>query len=1016
VASLSERLTAQFYDWEKLGRGWCTFETPVDLEPDFYPFFFHVSPPQTKIIDDGKVPNIFGRIANMFSKPPEPQEEEEDQESIPVNAYVFNCHEALTIYSLILPKEHKVDIQETEQLLLMLSYCRYPVSFEIIGSHQRISLQLVCRESDAYHVQSQLKAYFPDCIIQERKDLMDELVEHARAGCVVDYGLRDEFICPIAMAENFKLDPFIGLFASLEHLQEKEYAVIQVLFKGAINPWAESILRSVTDKEGKPFFADAPDMLPLAKKKVAFPLFAVGIKIMGAGRYMDRAVQITDGVGKSLVRIFTNSGNALIPLYSNEAIYSFELKASDIFRRESHRVGMLLNSRELATLVHLPSESVNSQILERIARKTKAAPSITEGHKLILGSNEHQGKAKEVTVSASQRLRHIHIIGATGTGKSTMILSMIRQDIRLANGVAVLDPHGDLIENILPHIPFNRRKDVLIIDPSDRDYPVGFNFLTAHSEIEKDILSSDLVAVFKRLSTSWGDQMNSVLANAILAFLESSTGGTMVDLRRFLVEKTFRDTFLKTVSDPSIKYYWQKEYPLLKSNSIGSILTRLDTFLRPKLIRNMVAQKKGLDFESILDTQKILLIKLSQGLIGNENSYLLGTVIVSKIHQAAMARQAKEERKDFFIYIDEFQNFITPSMSAILSGARKYHVGLVLAHQDMQQLVKYDSELASAVVSNAGTRICFRLGDVDARRFDSGFSFFDASDLENLGIGEAIARVERPDYDFSLQTIPVPTIEQAEAEQIKADVISRSRQTHGTPREEVEAQLQELIAEPEENIQPVKNEPAQTSPSATSEPSTTPRPSTAQQEIKPIPLEVQKETFEKLIKHKEESQHRYLQNLIKRMSESRGYKAIIEEPTSDGKGRVDVHLDRNGKKIAVEVCVTTEIDWEIHNIEKCLQSGYDLVVECSNDKKTLHALKKKIEGVFKDELKKKILVFEPEHLFQFLDMEVARDATTEVKVKGYRVKIEYNPDPHAETKRDAVSRTVFDAANKKKKK
>jgi hypothetical protein len=382
-----------------------------------------------------------------------------------------------------------------------------------------------------------------------------------------------------------------------------------------------------------------------------------------------------------------------------------------------------------------------------------------------------------------------------------------------------------------------------------------------------------------------------------------------------------------------------------------------------------------------------------------------------------MARQAKEDRKDFFIYIDEFQNFITPSMSAILSGARKYHVGLVLAHQDMQQLLKYDPELASSIVSNAGTRICFRLGDVDARRFENGFSFFEASDLENLGIGEAIARVERPDYDFSLTTVPVPQIEPTEAENIKADVINRSRAAHGTPREEVEAQLQELIAEPEEHIEPaIKKEPALQQPSAPSQPSTPSRTSTPQQEIKPIPFEVQKETAEKFIKQKEESQHRYLQNLIKRMSESRGYKAIIEEPTSDGKGRVDVHLERNNKRIAVEVCVTTEMDWEMHNIEKCLQSGYDLVVECSNDKKTLENIRRKIEGIFNDELKKKILVFEPDALFQFLDMEVAKDATTEVKVKGYRVKVEYNPDPHAETKRDAVSRTVFDAANKKRKK
>jgi len=317
------------------------------------------------------------------------------------------------------------------------------------------------------------------------------------------------------------------------------------------------------------------------------------------------------------------------------------------------------------------------------------APAIATGHPFILGTNIHQGREAEVSVSAEQRLKHTHVIGATGTGKSTLLLSLITQDIEQGNGFAVLDPHGDLIESVLSRVPENRTNDVVLIDPSDTAFPVAFNILTAHSEIEKDILSSDLVAVFRRFSTSWGDQMNSVLANAILAFLENERGGTLMDLRRFLVEKEFREGYLRTVTDPHIAYYWQKEYPLLKSTSIGPILTRLDTFLRPKPIRYMVAQRRGLDFEKILNTKKILLIKLAQGLIGDENSYILGTTFVSKIYQAAMARQAKakDERSNFYLYVDEFQNFITPSMSAILSGARKYHLGLILAHQDMQQLV-----------------------------------------------------------------------------------------------------------------------------------------------------------------------------------------------------------------------------------------------------------------------------------------------------------------------------------------
>ena len=202
--------------------------------------------------------------------------------------------------------------------------------------------------------------------------------------------------------------------------------------------------------------------------------------------------------------------------------------------------------------------------------------------------------------------------------------------------------------------------------------------------------------------------MTSVLGNAILAFLESERGGTLVDLRRFLVEPGFRAQFLETVRDPEVVYFWHNEFPLLAGRPQAPLLTRLDTFLRPKLVRHMVAQKENrIDFASIMNKGKIFLAKLAQGAIGEENAFLLGTFLVSKFHQLAMSRQevSEEERRNFYLYIDEFHNFVTPSMAAILAGARKYHLGLILAHQDLRQLWNRDSELASAVLSNASTRV-----------------------------------------------------------------------------------------------------------------------------------------------------------------------------------------------------------------------------------------------------------------------------------------------------------------------
>ena len=268
------------------------------------------------------------------------------------------------------------------------------------------------------------------------------------------------------------------------------------------------------------------------------------------------------------------------------------------------------------------------------------------------------------------------IIGASGTGKSTLLFNLIRQDIENGEGVALLDPHGDLTERILGIIPPERINDVVLVDPADEEFSVGFNILSAHSEQEKTLLASDLVSVFQRLSTSWGDQMQSVLQNAILAFLNSSRGGTLADLRRFLVEPAFRTEFLKSVSDPNVLYYWQKGFSHLSGNkSVGPILTRLEMFLAQRPIAHMVSQPENkLNFGEIMDTGKIFLAMLPEGLLGRENSYLLGAVLVSKFQQLVMARQAKKiaARRNFWIYIDEFANFITPTMAEILSGARKY--------------------------------------------------------------------------------------------------------------------------------------------------------------------------------------------------------------------------------------------------------------------------------------------------------------------------------------------------------
>lgn len=291
-------------------------------------------------------------------------------------------------------------------------------------------------------------------------------------------------------------------------------------------------------------------------------------------------------------------------------------------------------------------------------------------------------------------------------------MNLIIQDIRNGEGICVLDPHSDLIDQVLEHVPEERAEDIVLVDPSDEDYPVGFNILTAHSDLEKNLLSSDLVSVFRRLSTSWGDQMTSVLGNAILAFLESSRGGTLAELRRFLVEPQFGNSFLETVQDAEIVYFWRREFPLLTGKPQAPLLTRLDTFLRPKLIRYIVSQKENrLDFGAIINEGKVLLVKLAQGAIGEENAYLFGTFLVSKLHQTAMSRQ---EVKESLRSNSTWTSSITSSRLRWLQSSRERENtiwGLILAHQELRQLLSRDSDVASAVIANPYTRICFRLGD-----------------------------------------------------------------------------------------------------------------------------------------------------------------------------------------------------------------------------------------------------------------------------------------------------------------
>src|SRR5581483_469713 len=927
MSRISEQLSEQFRQWEERGRGWHVFDAPVAPEPAFQPFRGHFLPPTAPVDDGGgatAVSSFVGRLSQKLSgQPPlppvipEPEEEPEPE--------IFQ-REVLNELQASLPSSLNVSREEFQQFLLNLSLCQEPIAFELVGTPGKVVAQFSMHPSDLPLVRRQLQAHFPEAVFQKREGTLEETWATCQGDeiMVVEFGLAREFMLPLATG---KLDPFVGIIGALSELQAGEFAMYQVLFTPVRQPWPESITRSVTYPSGSPFFVNRPELASGAKEKIQKPLFAAVVRIAFRSESCERMSQIGRDLAASL-RVFANpQGNELIPLENSD--YPFEEHIIDLLCRQSRRTGMLLNSDELIGFVHLPSSAVRSRALQRQTAKTKAAPASVRGSAgLPLGNNVHAEETCPVRLTPDQRVRHMHIVGASGTGKSTLLFNLIAHDIRSGEGLAVLDPHGDLVERILGIIPPERIGDVVLVDPSDEEFSVGFNILSAHSELEKNLLASDLVSVFQRLSTSWGDQLGSVLQNGILAMLESEHGGTLADLRRFLLEPAFREKFLKTVRDPDILYYWRKGFVQLSGNkSVGPVLTRLDTFLSPKPIRYMVSQQVNrLDFAHILDTGKIFLAKLPQGQMGKENSFLLGSLLVAKFQQLAMGRQAQRvtSRRDFWLYADEFQNFITPSMTEILTGARKYRLGLILAHQELRQLDR-DREVASAVLSNPFTRVIFRVGDADARNLATGLSFFEARDLQNLETGQAICRVEKADGDFNL-TIPLsedPPSEQAEV--MRQAVVNASRAKYATPKAEVEAASLEKLKWIEEAPLTAK---------AKSRPTPPPLPSESEKKTAEVrePTAPVLETILPAPKAQaaasiqaaeEDSQHDAIKKQIQREAESLDYTVNFEERVLDGPKRIDVVLQRGNQRIACEVSVTNTVEYEAaKNITKCLTAGF----------------------------------------------------------------------------------------------
>lgn len=427
----------------------------------------------------------------------------------------------------------------------------------------------------------------------------------------------------------------------------------------------------------------------------------------------------------------------------------------------------------------------------------------------------YRGVRRRFGIKKDDRRRHMYLVGKTGMGKSTVMENMIIEDIRAGHGVGVIDPHGDLVEKILEFIPANRINDIVYVNPADMDWPIAFNVLESVDEKHKHLVASGLMGVFKKIWPDvWSARMEYIMNNTILALLDYP-GSTMMGIQRMLADKDYRKKVVDKITDPVVKMFWVEEFAKYNerfaSEAIAPIQNKVGQFLSSTMIRNIVSQVKStIDMREIMDNGKVLLLNLSKGRIGEDNARLLGGMIITKLQISAMERVdiPMEERRDFFLYVDEFQNFATESFASILSEARKYRLDLILAHQYLEQL---DEKVLPAVFGNVGTIVCFRIGAQDAEFMEKEFMpKFEQTDLVNITKFNMYIRLMIDGVASEpFSATGLPPLKDEERTENMEKIIRSSRERYAKPRAIVEDKIARWTgmmggSEEEEAVKPRK--------------------------------------------------------------------------------------------------------------------------------------------------------------------------------------------------------------------
>jgi hypothetical protein len=706
------------------------------------------------------------------------------------------------------------------------------LAFEIVALQGSVNFYFAVPNDIRQLVELQVQAQYPQAHIEVIHDY--NLFTKTSAIRATTLSLSKPDIFPIRTYRKLDSDPMNALTNVLSKVLPEEGAAIQILIRPKSHSWSERGRRVAEKMQDGKSLKEAmsgtskgnivtaslytskhdpmkeqrstmvtpmqQELIRVLEEKAGKPAFDVNIRIVTSSPNERNA----DVHMENIVNAFTQftapeSGNR----FRRGAVVKNGALISDfIFRHFDQAHHMVLTTEEINSIYHFPLPQTETPNIAWLSAKQASAPTALPTEGIILGHNVYRGKDTVVRMGVQDRRRHVYIVGTTGSGKSVLMSEMAKQDIQNGHGVCIVDPHGSLVEDVLRLIPKERLHDVVIFDPSDTERPMGLNMLEASTLEERDTAAQEMIAIFMKLfpPEMIGPMFEHNMRNAMLTLMsDEQHPGTIADIPRMFTDKAFQQYKVSKVTDPVVRAFWEKEMAKTsdfhKSEMLGYLISKVGRFVENALMRNIIGQpKSAFNFRDIMDQKKILLVNLSKGKIGEVNASLLGLIIVSKLQMAALSRAniPEDQRNDFYLYIDEFQNFITDSIAVILSEARKYKLNLTMAHQYMGQLVQgADTRVRDAVLGNVGTMIAFRIGVEDAEILEKQFApTFSAFDLVNQKQYTAYIRLLVNNTQapaFHMQTYP-PSIGQ---ETIADAVRQYSRLRFGKDRAVVEAEILE---------------------------------------------------------------------------------------------------------------------------------------------------------------------------------------------------------------------------------